>query len=145
MDYRPNTDDFKSCIFTGSVFMGLTNTIKDLADSKHITIAELERNVGISNGQIRKWNQRSPKVENSEKVADYFNVSTDYLLGRSSTTVNINGTNSGMAGSNNGTLTINHQDKEDFVDDIRSLGAVHLAMLEEIREIKDILNSKHSL
>lgn len=120
--------------------MNLVQRIKDLSDEKHITIAELEREAGISNGQIRRWGASSPKVENLEKVADYFNVSTDYLLGRSSTTVNINGTNSGMAGSNNGTLTINHQDKEDLSDDIRGLGAVHLAMLEELKEIKDILN-----
>lgn len=120
--------------------MNLVQRIKDLSDEKHITIAELEREAGISNGQIRRWGGSSPKVENLEKVADYFNVSTDYLLGRSSTTVNINGTNSGMAGSNNGTLTINNRDKEDLGDDLRNLGAVHLAMLEELKEIKDILN-----
>lgn len=120
--------------------MNLVQRIKDLSDEKHITIAELEREAGISNGQIRRWGASSPKVENLEKVADYFNVSTDYLLGRSSTTVSINGTNSGMAGTNSGNLTINHQDKEDLSDDIRGLGAVHLAMLEELKEIKDILN-----
>ncbi len=120
--------------------MNLVQRIKDLSDENHITIAELEREAGISNGQIRRWGGSSPKVENLEKVADYFNVSTDYLLGRSSTTVNINGTNSGMAGSNNGTLTINNRDKEDLGDDLRNLGAVHLAMLEELKEIKDILN-----
>lgn len=64
--------------------MGLADKIKDLASSKHITVAELERLVGISNGQIRKWNDRSPKAENLAKVADYFGVSTDYLLGRDS-------------------------------------------------------------
>lgn len=62
--------------------MGITNKIKDLAIKKKITLAELEREVGISNGQIRKWNERSPKAENLEKVADYFGVTTDYLLGR---------------------------------------------------------------
>lgn len=67
--------------------MGLTQRIKELADMKNITFAEIERSVGISNGQIRRWNQSSPKVENIQKVADYFNVSTDYLLGRNLTSL----------------------------------------------------------
>lgn len=63
-------------------YMTLLDTIKKLADARHITIAELERSTGISNGQIRRWDKSSPKAENLSKVADYFNVSTDYLLGR---------------------------------------------------------------
>jgi len=48
------------------------------------TIAELERDCGISNGTIGKWgvNTYSPTTNNLEKLADYFNVTTDYLLGR---------------------------------------------------------------
>lgn len=63
--------------------MNLADRIKELADQHGITIAELERKVGISNGQISKWNVRSPKTENLEKVAKYFNVSLDYLTGNS--------------------------------------------------------------
>lgn len=66
--------------------MGLTQRIKELADKKNVTFAEIERSVGISNGQIRRWDQSSPKIENIKKIADYFNVSTDYLLGRNLTT-----------------------------------------------------------
>ncbi len=56
--------------------------IKNLCNEKKITFAEVERKVGISNGQIRRWDTSSPKIENVEKVANYFDVSTDYLLGR---------------------------------------------------------------
>lgn len=63
--------------------MSLTYRIKELADQKKVTFAEIERNTGISNGQIRRWDTSSPKIENIQKVADYFDVSTDYLLGRS--------------------------------------------------------------
>lgn len=56
--------------------------IKNLCNEKKITFAEVERKVGISNGQIRRWDSSSPKIENVEKVANYFDVSTDYLLGR---------------------------------------------------------------
>lgn len=62
--------------------MGLVKKIKSLCDDKKVTVAELERKSGISNGQIRRWDNSSPKIENIQKVADYFNVSVDYLLGR---------------------------------------------------------------
>ncbi|GAB3797199.1 hypothetical protein GCM10028868_18050 [Virgibacillus kimchii] len=55
--------------------------IKMLCDEKNITFAELERKIGISNGQIRRWDNSSPKLENVKKVADYFKVSLDYLTG----------------------------------------------------------------
>lgn len=63
--------------------MDLTKKIKSLCDEKKISFAELERIVGISNGQVRKWGSVSPKNDNLLKVANYFNVSLDYLNGRS--------------------------------------------------------------
>lgn len=62
--------------------MSLVERIKNLCNERKITFAEVERKVGISNGQIRRWDTSSPKIENVEKVANYFDVSTDYLLGR---------------------------------------------------------------
>ena len=66
----------------GLITLTLTDKIKMLADSKKTNFAEIERNIGLSNGQIRRWDSSSPKVENVQKVADYFDVSVDYLLGR---------------------------------------------------------------
>lgn len=60
----------------------LVEKIKKLADEHNTTFAEIERKIDISNGQIRRWDNSSPKVENIQKVADYFDVSVDYLLGR---------------------------------------------------------------
>ena len=48
-----------------------------------MTIAELERALNFSQGSIGKWDKQSPSSERLQKVADYFQVSTDYLLGRS--------------------------------------------------------------
>jgi len=62
--------------------VSLVERIKYLCNERKITFAEVERKVGISNGQIRRWDTSSPKIENVEKVANYFDVSTDYLLGR---------------------------------------------------------------
>lgn len=63
--------------------MSLVERIKSLADSKKMTLAELERILGLANSSIRKWDASSPSSERLQKVADYFQVSTDYLLGRS--------------------------------------------------------------
>lgn len=62
--------------------MQLYERIKQLAQEEKLTIAELERKIGISNGQIRKWQNQTPGVDKLKLVADYFDVSTDYLLGR---------------------------------------------------------------
>ena len=52
---------------------------------KKISVAELERTLGFGNGSISKWNKQSPSVDKLNKVADYFDVSVDYLLGRTNT------------------------------------------------------------
>ena len=62
--------------------MSLVKKIKSLCDERKITFAELERQIGISNGQIRRWDTSSPKIETVKKIADYFGTSGDYLLGR---------------------------------------------------------------
>ncbi|ENH96683.1 Cro/CI family transcriptional regulator [Gracilibacillus halophilus YIM-C55.5] len=64
--------------------MSLVERIKKLCDEKKVSFAEVERSTGISNGQIRRWDKSSPKIDNVTKVANYFDVSTDYLLGRTS-------------------------------------------------------------
>lgn len=62
--------------------MSIVKRIKKLADSRSLTFAELERKLDFSNGQIRRWEKSNPGIDKVEKIADYFNVSTDYLLGR---------------------------------------------------------------
>lgn len=64
------------------ILLGLIARIKLLCDDKKVTFAEVERKIGISNGQIRRWDKTSPNSETLKRVADYFDVSTDYLLGR---------------------------------------------------------------
>lgn len=61
--------------------MTIYQRIKELARLKGISIRELEKQLGFSNGLIRQWT-KGTKTTSLEKVANYFNVSTDYLLGR---------------------------------------------------------------
>ncbi|MGA3675663.1 helix-turn-helix domain-containing protein [Lysinibacillus agricola] len=63
--------------------MSLVERIKTLCKEKKITIAELERKNGISNGQIRKWDNSTPGIDKLITIANYFDISVDYLLGRS--------------------------------------------------------------
>lgn len=62
--------------------MNLTETIKRLCDKKTISIAKLERELDFANGSIRKWTDAVPSADRLAKVADYFGVTVDYLLGR---------------------------------------------------------------
>ncbi|MCI9883858.1 helix-turn-helix transcriptional regulator [Bacillus sp. FSL W7-1034] len=62
--------------------MTIVEKIKKLANERKITLAELERRTNLSNGTIRRWDDKTPGVDKVKKVADYFDVSIDYLLGR---------------------------------------------------------------
>lgn len=62
--------------------MGLYEKIKFLADKQKISIRRLEENLGYGNGTIRRWEKQTPGVDKIQRVADYFGVSVDYLLGR---------------------------------------------------------------
>lgn len=62
--------------------MSIIEIISALCVQKKITITALERELGLSKGSISKWKVSSPKAETVLKMADYFGVSVDYLLGR---------------------------------------------------------------
>lgn len=62
--------------------MGLYEKIKYLSDSKKISIRQLEEKLNYGNGTIRRWETSKPSIDKVQKVADYFNVSVDYLLDR---------------------------------------------------------------
>ena len=60
--------------------MTILDRIRSLANDRKVTLAELERNLDFSNGSLRKWGTSTPSGDKIEKVADYFNVSVDYLM-----------------------------------------------------------------
>ena len=53
-----------------------------LCTAHKTNISEVERECGLANATIRRWEKASPTVENLAKVANHFSVSLDYLLGR---------------------------------------------------------------
>lgn len=56
--------------------------IKELCNKQGISLNQLEEKLNFSTNYIYSMKKGNPKVENLQKIADYFNVSTDYLLGR---------------------------------------------------------------
>lgn len=61
----------------------LYQRIKELCKRKGISITKLESELGFGNSSIKKWGRiSSPSVDKIIKVASYFDVSVDYLLGR---------------------------------------------------------------
>lgn len=57
--------------------------IDGLCKQKGISIARLCEILGFSGNSIYKWDKSSPSIEKVIKVADYFDVSVEYILGRS--------------------------------------------------------------
>jgi transcriptional regulator with XRE-family HTH domain len=58
--------------------------LKELRIQNNLNQSELGNIIGISRSIIGHYEneQNSPPIDVLEKLADYFNVSTDYLLGR---------------------------------------------------------------
>lgn len=61
----------------------LYQNIVVLCKGKGISISKLEKETGLGNGTVGRWEKSSPSVENVKKVADYFEVSVDYLISQS--------------------------------------------------------------
>lgn len=62
--------------------MSLVSRIQLLCKDKCTNQSSLERDLGFGKGTISKWDKSSPSSDKLQKVADYFRVSVDYLLGR---------------------------------------------------------------
>lgn len=61
----------------------LYQRIKALCEKRGISISKLESELGFGNSSIKKWERvSSPSIDKIIKVASYFDVSVDYLLGR---------------------------------------------------------------
>ena len=68
--------------------------IRALRREKHLTQTELSRRIGVSKAMISSYEleQRAPSYEILIKLAAFFGVTTDYLLGlEKSRTINADG------------------------------------------------------
>ncbi len=62
----------------------LAEKIKNLRNMRRLTQAEFARLMGVSTSAVSMWEteQREPDLGTIGKIADFFNVSVDYLMGR---------------------------------------------------------------
>ncbi|EPH92409.1 helix-turn-helix domain-containing protein [Enterococcus casseliflavus] len=65
--------------------MTLFERIKKLAVQRNKNVKEIALALGFSENLFYKWKNSEPKARDLEKVADYFDVTVDYLLGRTDT------------------------------------------------------------
>ncbi len=59
--------------------------IKELRTARGLTQVEFANNLSVSKQAVSNWenNNIQPSIEMLLKIADFFGVTTDYLLGRS--------------------------------------------------------------
>jgi len=74
--------DFFHVIERSFLLLTLVDKIRTLARQRDMSLPQLEQELGLGNGTISRWRNSSPNTEKLQKIADYFNVSMDYLLGR---------------------------------------------------------------
>lgn len=69
--------------------MSFGERLRALRLEKNFTLRELSKELDISFSALGKYerNEHQPDFETLEKIADYFNVSIDYLLGRNNNSV----------------------------------------------------------
>lgn len=66
--------------------MMFATRLKKLRFEKDITQAEFAKVIGVAQQTVGSWEKgnSAPNYDTLNKIADYFNVSADYLLGRKS-------------------------------------------------------------
>lgn len=56
--------------------------IRTLANAQGLSLPALEVKLSLGNGTISRWSKSAPNTDKLSRVADFFHVSLDYLLGR---------------------------------------------------------------
>lgn len=56
--------------------------VKELSQKRGISLSKLEETLGLGKNSLYALKRNQPSAERLQEIADYFNVSTDYLLGR---------------------------------------------------------------
>lgn len=64
--------------------MLIGNSLKRLRESKKLTVEQVTEHLSISSSSYRKYeyNEREPSTDVVIEIADFYGVTTDYLLGR---------------------------------------------------------------
>lgn len=85
--------------------MSVYTRIENLRKSRNLSQGKLEKELGFSNGSVSKWKNSMPTTERLQKIADYFDVSLDYLIN----------------GNENNEPALTARDERDIAKDLNSI------------------------
>ena len=80
-------------------------TIKQLCKNKGVAVTGVEKELGFARGSLCKVNTNKPSMEKVQKLADYFDVSIEYL----------------MTGNDTTKTELNARDERDIAKDLESI------------------------
>lgn len=60
--------------------MTLKDRIKELCEKNDVSMNKLESDCGFGRGYVSKLEKSTPNSQKLQKIADYFNISLDYLM-----------------------------------------------------------------
>lgn len=112
----------------GWFILSTFDIIKKLSLEKGKNVKEVALELGFGENLFYKWKTQSPTTDKLQKVADYFNVSTDYLLGRT----NDRYSHLKIEDSN---ITSNLEASNDFVNILKNADKEKLEKLEQLWKI----------
>ena len=95
--------------------------IIELMDSRNLSAHKFETEAGLANASVQAWKngKSKPSADALTKIADYFHVSVDYLLGRT----DVPGFSPSEAESISPTASRNvTPDEDELLEDYRELG-----------------------
>lgn len=111
------------------------DTLKNVCSTNNTTVSGLVKELGLSTSKVTAWKNGSiPKADTVAKIADYLDVSVDYLLGRtdSPTAINshntVNGSNNIIGNGNNTESKLSDQESA-LIDIFNKLDVVSQAKL----------------
>lgn len=107
----------------------MVDFIRALCAENGMTIAQLERDLGLSKASIAKWDDSRPSVDKVQKVAAYFGMTVSDLLGETKTPATADG--DGLSDEDMEIvellMQISPEDKQTVLALLRSLSAQHEA------------------
>lgn len=114
--------------------MLIVDRINELAKKMGVSISTIEKTLGLSNGIIGKWRKQSPSCDKLKLVADYLNVSIDYLMTGKEYS-NISKITNSIVDHSSGTITVNDTSESKSEADIKP----------EIKQEQDISDTSKEL
>lgn len=91
----------------------VADRIRLLAKAKNISVSTMFSEIGLGKNTLMNFKTSMPKADNIAKIADYLDVSVDYLLGRtdnpmiSSGSCYVGDNKNGIVQTNNGSAVVN--------------------------------------